>query len=121
MTGIEPQPQFHHRQECQKACADFFMQRPGIQGGQDKVNQIVEQGLSKDVKAPIAGVWLQDWCGTHSQVGNYVNISRLWWNWENDEVLYPDWPKFVDSLRDNHKIRTLSYMNVFLANVSTKV
>ncbi|SMR41549.1 unnamed protein product [Zymoseptoria tritici ST99CH_1E4] len=92
----------------------------GIQGGQDKVNKIIEQGLSKDVKAPIAGVWLQDWCGTHSQVGNYVNISRLWWNWENDEVLYPDWPKFVDSLRDNHKIRTLSYMNVFLANVSTK-
>lgn len=52
----------------------------GIQGGQDKVNQIIEQGLSLD--CPIAGVWLQDWCGTHSQEGPYVNISRLWWNWE---------------------------------------
>ena len=52
----------------------------GIQGGQEKVNKIVEQGLS--LNCPIAGVWLQDWCGTHSQEGPYINISRLWWNWE---------------------------------------
>jgi alpha-glucosidase (family GH31 glycosyl hydrolase) len=93
----------------------------GIQGGQDKVNRIVEQGLSEEINAPIAGVWLQDWCGTHSQVGNYVNVSRLWWNWENDEVLYPSWSSFVQELRDRHNVRTLSYMNTFLANVSTKV
>lgn len=31
----------------------------GIQGGQTKVNRIVEQGL--DLNCPIAGVWLQDW------------------------------------------------------------
>jgi hypothetical protein len=93
----------------------------GIQGGQDKVNGIVEQGLSEEINAPIAGVWLQDWCGTHSQVGNYVNVSRLWWNWENDEVLYPSWSSFVQELRNRHNVRTLSYMNTFLANVSTKV
>lgn len=52
----------------------------GIQGGQAKVKRIVEQGL--DLDCPIAGVWLQDWCGTHSQEGPYINISRLWWNWE---------------------------------------
>ena len=52
----------------------------GIQGGQEKVDNIVEQGLS--LHCPIAGVWLQDWCGTHSQAGPYINISRLWWNWE---------------------------------------
>jgi hypothetical protein len=52
----------------------------GIQGGQEKVNRIVEQGLGLD--CPIAAVWLQDWCGTHSQEGPYINISRLWWNWE---------------------------------------
>lgn len=34
----------------------------GIQGGQDKVNRIVEHGLELD--CPIAGVWLQDWSGT---------------------------------------------------------
>lgn len=31
----------------------------GIQGGQDKVNKVVERGLSQG--CPIAGVWLQDW------------------------------------------------------------
>ncbi|CAK3741657.1 glycoside hydrolase family 31 [Lecanosticta acicola] len=92
----------------------------GIQGGQDKVNRIVEQGLSQNVSCPIAAVWLQDWCGTHSQVGPYINISRLWWNWENDESLYPNWTQFVQNLRDEHDVRTLSYINVFLANVSTK-
>ena len=34
----------------------------GIQGGQTKVNRVVEQGL--ELGCPIAGVWLQDWCGT---------------------------------------------------------
>lgn len=92
----------------------------GIQGGQDKVNRIVEQGLSGDINCPIAGVWLQDWCGTHPQAGPFVNISRLWWNWENDEKLYPTWNMFVQNLRDQHNVRTLSYINVFLANVSTK-
>lgn len=31
----------------------------GIQGGQEKVNRIVDQGLRQD--CPIAAVWLQDW------------------------------------------------------------
>ncbi|KAF2211633.1 glycoside hydrolase family 31 protein [Cercospora zeae-maydis SCOH1-5] len=90
----------------------------GIQGGQDKVNKIVEQGLQ--LGAPIAAVWLQDWVGTHSQVGPYLNISRLWWNWENDDVLYPTWHDFVQNLRDQYNVRTLSYINTFLTNVSTK-
>jgi alpha-glucosidase (family GH31 glycosyl hydrolase) len=90
----------------------------GIQGGQDKVNRIVEQGLQ--LGAPIAAVWLQDWVGTHRQAGPYLEISRLWWNWENDGVLYPTWTEFVQSLRDKHNVRTLSYMNTFLTNVSTK-
>ena len=75
----------------------------GIQGGQAKVNRIIEQGLG--IGCPISAVWLQDWCGTRkcnssppslgtstnpqidSQEGPYINISRLWWNWENDEDL----------------------------------
>ncbi|KAJ5183955.1 hypothetical protein N7492_001571 [Penicillium capsulatum] len=93
----------------------------GIQGGQDKVNRIVKQGLAQS--CPIAAVWLQDWSGTHSQSASYLtglNISRLWWNWESDEKLYPTWTKFVQALRDDHNVRTLSYINPFLANVSTK-
>ena len=92
----------------------------GIQGGQKKVNRIVNEGLKQD--CPISGVWLQDWSGTHSQPAPYggLNISRLWWNWEPDTGLYPSWPDFVQDLRDTHNIRTLSYINTFLANVSAK-
>ncbi|KAK5788166.1 hypothetical protein VI817_009124 [Penicillium citrinum] len=92
----------------------------GIQGGQDKVNKIVDQGLRQD--CPIAAVWLQDWSGTHSQSVSYMplKVSRLWWNWESDAKLYPTWKQFVQDLRDQHNVRTLSYVNPFLANVSTK-
>ncbi|KAL4937903.1 hypothetical protein BDV06DRAFT_232264 [Aspergillus oleicola] len=92
----------------------------GIQGGEAKVNRVVERGLGQS--CPIAAVWLQDWSGTHQQSVSYMtlNVSRLWWNWENDESLYPTWNDFVQSLRDRHDIRTLSYINPFLANVSTK-
>ena len=90
----------------------------GIQGGQAEVDEIVQQGLN--LSCPIAAVWLQDWVGTHSQAGPYINVSRLWWNWENDEQLYPDWPTFVQNLRSQYDVRTLSYVNVFLADVSTK-
>lgn len=49
-----------------------------------------------------------------------LNVSRLWWNWENDAELYPTWNKFVQSLRDKYSVRTLAYINPFIANVSTK-
>lgn len=90
----------------------------GIQGGEEKVKRIVQQGLN--LSCPIAGVWLQDWEGIHEQPGPYVNISRLWWNWESDKELYPAWPEFVQGLRDDHNVRTLSYVNTFLTNVSSK-
>ena len=93
----------------------------GIQGGQSKVNRIVNWGLNQS--CPIAGVWLQDWSGTHSQTASYLNgltVSRLWWNWEPDSKLYPTWAKFVQALRDQHNVRTLSYINPFIANVSSK-
>ncbi|RAL13106.1 alpha-glucosidase [Aspergillus homomorphus CBS 101889] len=92
----------------------------GIQGGQDKVNRIVKEGLEHD--CPVAAVWLQDWSGTHLQSAPYghINISRLWWNWEPDTSLYPTWSEFVQDLRTEQGVRTLAYVNPFLANVSSK-
>lgn len=90
----------------------------GIQGGQEKVKRIVNESLSYDT--PVAAVWLQDWVGTHNQSAPFINVSRLWWNWEPDEVLYPTWLRFVQDLRDDYNVRTLSYVNCFLTNVSTK-
>ncbi|KAL0260297.1 hypothetical protein SLS55_003983 [Diplodia seriata] len=91
----------------------------GIQGGQDKV-----EGIVRDARAagmPLVGVWLQDWSGTRLQAGAYnVSISRLWWNWEPDAELYPTWADWVPHLQEAYGVRTLSYVNTFLANVSGK-
>ncbi|GAB7359610.1 hypothetical protein MBLNU230_g6794t1 [Neophaeotheca triangularis] len=88
----------------------------GIQGGDEKVERIVKQGL--DIDCPVAGVWLQDWVGTHSQPGPYYEVSRLNWNWEYNADLYPSWFEFVQHLRDEYNVRTLSYVNTFLTDMS---
>ncbi|EKG13832.1 Glycoside hydrolase family 31 [Macrophomina phaseolina MS6] len=70
---------------------------------------------------PLVSVWLQDWSGTRLQAGAYnVSISRLWWNWEPDATLYPTWAEWVPHLRSEYGVRTMSYVNTFLANVSSK-
>lgn len=60
----------------------------GIQGSESKVKRIIKKGIK--LECPVAAVWLQDWSGTHSQSLSYMppNVSRLWWNWENDAKLY---------------------------------
>ncbi|KIY04147.1 uncharacterized protein Z520_00839 [Fonsecaea multimorphosa CBS 102226] len=91
----------------------------GIQGGQSKVEGIVEDALS--YKMPLVGVWLQDWCGTRLQQGLYnISVKRLWWNWEPDQSLYPTWSSWVPGLLEKYQVRTLSYINTFLANVTNK-
>lgn len=91
----------------------------GIQGGQEKVEGVVKEAVAAGM--PVVGVWLQDWSGTRLQAGAYgVDVSRLWWNWEADAVLYPDWADWVPHLRSEYGVRTLSYVNTFLANVSSK-
>lgn len=91
----------------------------GIQGGQSKVERIVRAALNFSM--PVVSVWLQDWSGTRLQAGLYnISISRLWWNWEPDMDLYPAWPTFVPHLLDTYGVRTMSYVNTFLANVTNK-
>lgn len=91
----------------------------GIQGGQTKVESIVRNASSH--RLPLAAVWLQDWCGTRLQPGAYnISISRLWWNWEPDSHLYPTWSDWVQHLNSSYGVRTLSYVNTFIANVSAK-
>ncbi|RLN53348.1 hypothetical protein BBJ29_008859 [Phytophthora kernoviae] len=91
----------------------------GIQGGQDFVEGVIQDALNASV--PLVGVWLQDWSGTRLQAGSYgISVHRLWWNWEPDLTLYPSWAKWVPKLRADYDVRTMSYVNTFLANVSTK-
>ncbi|KAI8330040.1 glycosyl hydrolases family 31-domain-containing protein [Blakeslea trispora] len=91
----------------------------GMQGGQEKVRKVIRDLQRHDT--PIAAVWLQDWCGKRIQrTPNGTEFKRLWWNWESDDVLYPDWAQFVNQELKPQNIRTLAYVNTFLANVQSK-
>jgi len=85
----------------------------GMQGGTDKVRQMVEKLSAAD--APIAALWLQDWVGARkTSVG-----SQLWWNWELDPIRYPGWDELRDELATDG-VRLMSYVNPFLVDVSER-
>ncbi|EEY60838.1 glycosyl hydrolase, putative [Phytophthora infestans T30-4] len=91
----------------------------GIQGGQELVEGVIRD--AQNASLPLASVWLQDWSGTRLQAGAYgIDVHRLWWNWEPDTTLYPTWAEWVPYLQEQYDVRTLSYVNTFLANVSSK-
>ncbi len=80
----------------------------GIQGGKNIVMEKIRKSLEKGVS--IGAVWCQDWQG--------VNIigptKRLLWNWEYDDILYPDLPAFIKNL-NSEGIKFLGYINSMLA------
>ncbi|KAI8833369.1 glycosyl hydrolases family 31-domain-containing protein [Chytridium lagenaria] len=86
----------------------------GIQGGEEKVLGIVKK--MQEAGVPLAALWLQDWCGKREQRVLGRILKRLWWNWESDPVLYPNWPTFVKNL-EKQNIHMLTYVNSFLADV----
>ena len=82
-----------------------------ITGGSDKMRIAYEQLMKSNVS--IAGIWTQDWSGSRFD-GSAV---RLWWNWQVDRKLYPDWNEFTEELRRKN-IRRMTYINPMLHNVS---
>ena len=79
----------------------------GIMGGTDKVRERIQR--TKDAGVPVAGLWLQDWVGTHTTSAG----TQLWWNWFLDETYYPGWRRLVDDIaKDGGRI--LTYINPFL-------
>ncbi|KAI9143798.1 glycosyl hydrolases family 31-domain-containing protein [Paraphysoderma sedebokerense] len=89
----------------------------GIQGGSERVRSLVK--TCKDNDVALAGVWLQDWVGNRPQKIGSITYERLWWNWESDQKLYPDWTNLIKELKDTG-IRTMAYVNSFLADPATK-
>ncbi|KAI8146758.1 glycosyl hydrolases family 31-domain-containing protein [Fennellomyces sp. T-0311] len=86
----------------------------GIQGGSTKVRQIVTQ--LKNHGAPLAAVWIPDWCGQRLQpLSQSVALKRLWWHWENDPHTYPDWLELIDDM-SKQDVRVLSYVNPLLVH-----
>lgn len=85
----------------------------GMQGGTERVRQVREQLAAHDV--PVAAFWLQDWVGQRTTSFG----KQLWWNWELDRDRYPGWEQLVADLRSGG-IRTLTYVNPFLADIADK-
>jgi alpha-glucosidase (family GH31 glycosyl hydrolase) len=81
----------------------------GLQGGTDKVRQILERLEALD--APVAAVWLQDWVGQRETSFG----TQLWWNWELDRDHYPDWDLLGERLKQKN-IRLMTYINPFVCD-----
>ena len=69
----------------------------------------------KAAGASVAALWIEDWAGARRTPFG----TRMWWNWEVDADLYPDWPELVSELADQG-VRVLIYLNPFLADATSK-
>ena len=85
----------------------------GLQGGTAEVRRKLD--VLTTAGASITGVWIQDWTGTRrTSFGD-----RLWWTWQSDRRLYPDWSGLVADLR-RQGIRTTTYVNPWLVDAEPK-
>ena len=81
----------------------------GLQGGEAKVEGIVNQALQEN--NPVSAIWIQDWVGRRkTRFG-----SQLWWTWQVDKTSYPNFSEFCNRMRKQN-IRVLGYVNSFMAN-----
>lgn len=85
----------------------------GMQGGTAKVRKALAE--LEAAGAPLAAFWLQDWEGQRITTFG----KQLWWNWELDRDRYPGWNELNAQLGAKG-IRTMIYINPFLADVSEK-
>ncbi len=81
----------------------------GLQGGTDKVRQVVADMQAAGTK--ISAVWLQDW------VGKRVTIfgEQLWWTWQLNRATYPGWEQMVADF-NAQGIQVMTYINPFVIN-----
>ncbi len=82
-------------------------------GGSDEARRRVAE--LKAAGASVTALWIEDWAGVRVTPFG----TRMWWNWEVDADLYPDWPDLVSELKEEG-VRVLIYLNPFLADAATK-
>jgi alpha-glucosidase len=85
----------------------------GIQGGSQRVRAALQQLRAQ--QTPLGALWIQDWVGRRDTSFG----QQLWWNWEVDRTLYPDWEELVDVLSEQD-VRLLLYVNPFLVDPAGK-
>eukprot|EP00727_Mastigamoeba_balamuthi_P014233 m51a1_g9432 hypothetical protein (4159) ;mRNA; f:408019-433718 len=84
-------------------------------GGHQSVVGRVMLLLSQDVR--VAAVVVADWTGRRDDAPDgSAGRDTVWWNWEPDAALYPNWPDLVERL-SQLGVRTLVYVNPHLVDV----
>lgn len=90
----------------------------GVMIGAGGGSQAVRKTISRAVEAysklgvSVTSVNIHDWQGRRS--GDIFIPSRLWWTFEPDATLYPDWEEMVGEFRDQG-IRVVTYYNPMIA------
>ncbi len=82
-------------------------------GGSQKVRQL--RDTLKRADLPMAALWIEDWVGTRKTSFGH----RMWWNWEIDRDLYPDWETLIQELNADD-VRVMIYFNPFLSDAKDK-
>jgi alpha-glucosidase len=82
-------------------------------GGADDIRESVKK--LKDAGIKVAAVWIEDWVGKRETLLG----SRLWWNWEANSNVYPDWVGLLKELNDQD-IRVITYFNPYLSRIEEK-
>ena len=87
----------------------------GAGGGSDNVRKAIKNAVEAYGKhgVPVTSVNIHDWQGRRT--GDLFIASRLWWTFEPDADLYPDWEDMVKELR-NQGIRVIIYYNPMMAS-----
>lgn len=80
----------------------------GLQGGRSVVEAKLKRAL--DAGIPVTAIWCQDWQGI--RITPYGR--QLFWNWQYDQQLYPDLPRFIEELHERG-VKFLGYNNPFLS------
>lgn len=84
----------------------------GLQGGTDKVRQVVSDMQAAGTK--ISAVWLQDWVG--KRVTGFG--EQLWWTWQLNRNTYPNWDQMVADF-NAQGIKVMTYVNPFVINTDS--
>jgi alpha-glucosidase (family GH31 glycosyl hydrolase) len=79
-------------------------------GGSEVVRKTIGKAVEsyEKIGIPVTSVNIHDWQGRRT--GDLFIKSRLWWTFEPDATLYPDWEQMVKEFRDKG-IRVIIYYN----------
>ncbi len=84
-------------------------------GGSEAVRRTIDRAATAygEFGVPVTSVNIYDWQG--SRTGDVFIKRRLWWTFEPDANLYPDWEQMVKEFRDRG-IRVYVYFNPMVAS-----